>query len=158
MTDRPITGGCQCGALRFRAQALGRSGICHCRMCQKATGSLFGVFVSTRGFEWTRGRPAAFRSSNVGERLFCASCGTPLAFRENGEVEEVAVGALDDPTLGAPVIEVNTEGKLAFFDTITHLPGRTPEEAAKREAEKAKIVSFQHPDHDTDSWSPRGDE
>jgi hypothetical protein len=34
-----ITGGCQCGAVRYRIEGdLGRASICHCRMCQKAFG------------------------------------------------------------------------------------------------------------------------
>ncbi|HET7714155.1 MAG TPA: GFA family protein, partial [Bauldia sp.] len=36
MSDGWFTGGCQCGAVRFRVAALGRASICHCRMCQKA--------------------------------------------------------------------------------------------------------------------------
>ncbi len=32
------SGGCQCGAVRFRGSRFGRSSICHCRMCQKAFG------------------------------------------------------------------------------------------------------------------------
>ncbi len=34
-----LTGGCQCGAVRFRAAHLGRASLCHCRMCQKAFGN-----------------------------------------------------------------------------------------------------------------------
>jgi hypothetical protein len=152
-----ITGGCQCGVVRYRAERLGRSGICHCRMCQKATGGLFGVFIGTEGFEWTRGTPSVFRSSNVAERLFCAACGTPLAFKENGWAVEIAVGTLDDPVAGAPVIEVNTEGKVPFFDTITHLPERPAAELSAHEAKKAGVVSYQHPDRDTDHWPPEAE-
>ena len=38
LDNKPVhTGGCQCGAVRFRIEgALGRASICHCRMCQKA--------------------------------------------------------------------------------------------------------------------------
>ncbi len=50
-----FTGGCQCGAVRFRAERLGRASICHCRMCQKAFGGFFGPLVTAYGVEWTRG-------------------------------------------------------------------------------------------------------
>ena len=150
-----ISGGCQCGAVRFMADSLGLSAICHCRMCQKAMGNVFGIFVVPHGFAWTRGEPAAFESSSLAERVFCRACGTPLGFREKGKVTEVSIGALDDPSLAPPTLEVNTEGKFPFFSDITHLPGRSPEEVARREAEKAKIVSYQHPDRDTTDWQPR---
>ena len=65
MTGEPITGGCQCGAVRFRIARLGRASICHCRMCQKAFGSFFGPLVTAKGLEWTRGAPARFESSNA---------------------------------------------------------------------------------------------
>lgn len=36
MTDVIYTGGCQCGAIRFRVAGVVKdSSICHCRMCQK---------------------------------------------------------------------------------------------------------------------------
>ena len=43
----PITGGCLCGAVRYEVSQLPDDdvGYCHCRMCQKATGALFGYFV-----------------------------------------------------------------------------------------------------------------
>ncbi|RVQ04591.1 GFA family protein, partial [Sinorhizobium meliloti] len=35
MIGRIFTGGCQCGAVRYRAEGtLGDPHICHCRMCQ----------------------------------------------------------------------------------------------------------------------------
>jgi hypothetical protein len=77
-----VTGGCQCGAVRYRIGRLGRSSVCHCRMCQKATGTPFAVFVTSHDIEWTRGEPSRFRSSDLGERLFCSACGTPLAVDE----------------------------------------------------------------------------
>lgn len=52
------TGGCQCGAIRFRVSGdIKDLSICHCRMCQKAFGAYYAPLVSVRGtdFEWTRG-------------------------------------------------------------------------------------------------------
>ncbi len=44
------TGGCQCGAIRFRVEGdLKDSSICHCRMCQKAFGAYYAPLVSVRG-------------------------------------------------------------------------------------------------------------
>ena len=44
------SGGCQCGAVRFRVEgALGDASICHCRMCQKASGNFYLPLVSVRG-------------------------------------------------------------------------------------------------------------
>ncbi len=86
------SGGCQCGAVRFRVEALGRASIFHCRMCQKATGGFFGPYVDAVGLTWTRGTPKRFRSSEAVERGFCEACGTPLTFESKGEVG-LSIGA-----------------------------------------------------------------
>ena len=78
-----LTGGCQCGAIRYALYTQpDRAGICHCRMCQKAVGSPFNTWANVRveNFAWTRGRPATFRSSSAAGRGFCPRCGTPLCF------------------------------------------------------------------------------
>lgn len=148
MTDA-LTGGCQCGAVRFRADNLGRASICHCRMCQKAFGAFFGPLVSAKGLNWTRGAPKTFQSSNKVKRGFCADCGTPLTY-DYGAGIEVAIGAFDNPELAAPTVQVNPAEKLSFFETMHKLPVRSSElEPADF---YAGIVSYQHPDHDTADW------
>ena len=90
--ERSFSGGCQCGAVRFRASHLGRPSICHCRMCQKAVAGPFAALVEIPhgDFAWTRGLPSTFRSSSLAERDFCAACGTPLSYRKlNGSVIEL---------------------------------------------------------------------
>ena len=80
-----LTGGCQCGAVRFAVYAQPEKiGICHCRMCQKAVAGPFAVLaeVPWAEFAWTRGTPSAFRSSSRAMRDFCAACGTPLSYRK----------------------------------------------------------------------------
>jgi hypothetical protein len=153
MTETAITGGCQCGAVRFSIERLGRASVCHCRMCQKAFGAFYGPLVTAHGLTWTRDEPARFASSNLVRRGFCAACGTPLTYeREKGI--DVAIGALDDPMLAAPVIQVNPADKLPFVDGIPGLPMRSPEEAPASEDFKARVVNHQHPDHDTKVWPP----
>ncbi len=150
------SGGCQCGAVRFRASTFGRSSICHCRMCQKAFGSFVGALVTANDLEWTRGEPKRFRSSNKVQRGFCADCGTPLTFEPDSHPAEVSVVAFDDPDVVPPTIQLNPNDKLAFFDGICSLPMRAEGAEPKQEAFKQSIVSYQHPDHDTAVWPPKG--
>jgi hypothetical protein len=151
MSEVRLTGGCQCGAVRFRAGRLGKSAICHCRMCQKAYGSYFGPLVVAFDVVWTRGAPKYFRSSNWMQRGFCAECGTPLCCLDEDGMIELAGGAFDDPSVAAPTIQYSLPSKLPLFDTL-HTLERQPHEV--EEPYEAKIVSYQHPDHDTDLWPP----
>ena len=102
MTDasKPVlTGGCQCGAVRFALTAApNKISICHCRMCQKASGAPFASFadVNRTSFAWTKGQPSFFRSSSIADRGYCGACGTPLSFgRIDGERIEIMTGAFD---------------------------------------------------------------
>ena len=149
-----LTGGCQCGAVRFSARRLGRASICHCRMCQKAYGSFFGPLVTAFGVTWTRGEPAWFASSNKVRRGFCAQCGTPLTYDFGASVLELSIGAFDHPDVAAPTIQVNTESKLSFFDDLMALPTRQPGDSPKADEFLVGIVNHQHPDHDTEHWPP----
>ena len=148
-----MSGGCQCGAVRFRAGKLGRPSICHCRMCQKAFGSFFGPLVTAdpAHLEWTRGAPTLFRSSAKVHRGFCAKCGTPLTYEYEGGME-VAIGALDDPARAAPVIQVNPADMLPFFDRLHLLPFRRQGDSPSVDAFMRSVIGHQHPDHDTESW------
>jgi hypothetical protein len=150
-----LTGGCQCGAVRFATKLVGRGSICHCRMCQKAFGSFFGPLVTSHDGRWTRGEPKWFQSSDKARRAFCPDCGTPLAYETQYGLE-LAIGAFDQPEKVPPVIQVNLNDKLPFFDGLTSLP-------VKHDPGEdwidfmAGIHSNQHPDHDTDAWPLPGD-
>ena len=148
-----LTGGCQCGAVRFRAEALGRASVCHCRMCQKAFGAFYGPLVTGLGVTWTRGEPKRFQSSNLVRRGFCDACGTPLTYEYEGGVE-LAIGAFDDPAAAAPVLQVNPDDKLPFVDGIPGLPMRPPGSEPRQEDWKDRVISHQHPDRDTEAWPP----
>jgi hypothetical protein len=153
-SERAIhAGGCQCGAVRFQVKLLGRASICHCRMCQKAFGGFFGPLVTAHDASWTRGAPKWFQSSNSARRGFCAECGTPLAYETKFGLE-LAIGAFDDPTVAAPVIQVNLNDRLPFFAGLTGLPERTEVSNEWRDF-MAGIHSNQHPDHDTSDWPPK---
>ena len=116
-----FSGGCQCGAVRFTAERLGNSSICHCRMCQKATGGFFGPYVDVHGVVWTNGPPAYYQSSEAVQRGFCAKCGTPLTFESKGQAG-VMIGALDDPEAAAPTTQLIFPEKVSYVDRLGELP------------------------------------
>jgi hypothetical protein len=100
-------GGCQCGAVRYEIRSdLQASHVCHCRMCQRATGGLFAALVGARKEDviWTTGAPTVFASSNLAVRGFCKACGTPLTFAYTlpQARQYVTIGSLDDPS-AAPI-------------------------------------------------------
>ena len=153
MSQKTLSGGCQCGAVRFSVTgALGRASICHCRMCQKAFGAFYGPLVSAPGLKWTRGAPKYFQSSNRVRRGFCGDCGTPLTFEPDGGPIEAAIGTFDDPTGLRPAIQLDLGSRLPWVDQLAELPDRTASEIASASAHYASIRSFQHPDHDTETW------
>ena len=145
-----LTGGCQCGAVRYRLVGEPiRSNICHCRMCQKAGGSPFMAFAGAaiKDLVWTRGRPKTFASSDFAERGFCADCGTPLTYRAPGyDRISVTVGSLDHPDEAAPTVQYSLESKVHWLDSIRHLPAH---DFAAEMGPTFHITSHQHPDHDT---------
>jgi hypothetical protein len=146
-----LTGGCQCGAIRFALKAPPvRVSICHCRMCQKASGAPFASFadIDKSDFSWTRGKPAAFKSSTIAERDFCRDCGTPLSFRRiDGERIEIMTGTFDRPDRVIPTRQYGTESRLGWVVGISNLPSQTTAQNYGPE-KMATITSHQHPDRD----------
>ncbi|PYE88495.1 GFA family protein [Phyllobacterium leguminum] len=157
LENTPIyTGGCQCGAVRFRIEGRLHDGsICHCRMCQKAFGSLFAPLVSVREADltWTRGEPKRFQSSNHVQRGFCENCGTPLTYEAPDGIA-LAIGAFDHPEKIEMTVQWGVENKLPYTDTLSLLPGHTSMEDTQSAEFLSTLISYQHPDHDTDHWPP----
>ena len=86
MSERTETGRCICGAVRFRFDrgAVRSSNHCHCRDCQRATGSAFATFcvVPETAFEIESGQPRSFtvKADSGGRvtRSFRGDCGSQL--------------------------------------------------------------------------------
>lgn len=155
----PFSGGCQCGAVRYScAEVLDTSHICHCRMCQKATGNLFAALVGVprRAMAWTRGRPASFASSDAVTRGFCAVCGTPLTYDYAiSQHLNIMLGSLDDPAALPPRMQFGIEARLPCIEALATLPDDGPTEVTMAGAVAAiRASNRQHPDHDTAAWPP----
>jgi len=121
-----VTGGCQCGAVRYAVEGgFEEASLCHCRMCQRATGGPFAALAAaTRArVRWTRGAPALFASSSVAERGFCRDCGTPLSFAYTASDHlNLTIGSLDAPNAARPSVHYGVEGRLLWLELCDGMP------------------------------------
>ncbi|QIL03349.1 GFA family protein [Sphingomonas sinipercae] len=101
-----MDGGCACGRVRFTARIDDDEAyLCHCRMCQRATGSISIAFKSVKRADvaWTA-EPDWYESSPIARRPYCAACGTSLgfAFAKDSDSMDLTVAAFDDPSRFVP--------------------------------------------------------
>ncbi len=131
------TGGCQCGAVRYRI-----SGdpveiyVCHCLECRHQSASAFGISVIVRAADLSLERGATrvwSRPTDTGRVLdctFCPACGSRLWHASPGEdVVSVKGGSLDDPPDLTRAMHIWTARKLAGVvipDTAVQYPGEPP--------------------------------
>src|SRR5262245_26013234 len=113
----PFSGGCACGVIRYECSAEPITELnCHCRDCQRASGSAYAsvVVVPTPALTLLKGEPKyhAVKADNghTSRRGFCAECGSPLFVKidENPEVRVIQVASLDDPSWHRPVMDFFT--------------------------------------------------
>jgi hypothetical protein len=151
MGESDLTGGCQCGAVRYRLAETPRgASICHCRMCQKATGSPYGAYapMPREALSFTRGAPKVFASSAIAERGFCADCGTPLTYRNVTSARiSVTICSLDDPDSVAPEAQLDADNAVAWVKDCLNQPNTQIEDWLKSKS-IADVGSRQQPDHD----------
>ncbi len=117
-------GGCQCGRLRYRLSLDNRDAyLCHCRMCQRATGGVAAAFINMRNDQRTwLSEPEYFASSAIARRPFCRECGTPLGFEyPDADRCDITVGSLDDPTGFKPTSHFGAEAILEDWLDTRHL-------------------------------------
>ena len=123
-----ITGGCLCGAVRYESSEPPiRTTICHCRMCQKSTGSAFMVAV---GFpRTTKGEPKLYRSSSIKDKSFCADCGSLLVEQfltptgnTGPDMILVLIGTLDYPEAVSIDSHTGVESQLPWVHFDDGLP------------------------------------
>ena len=109
----PMTGGCACGRIRYSAKvASDEAYLCHCRMCQRASGnvSLAMLNVKIADVSWER-EPDWFDSSPIAVRPFCSACGTSLGFKykDADEWMDLTVASFDDPSRFKPTSHFGVE-------------------------------------------------
>ena len=121
-----VTGGCNCGRIRYEVGIEDDEAyLCHCRMCQRATGGVSIAFKNLARAEiaWQH-EPDWYASSPVAKRPFCRECGTPLGFAfDASERIDLTVGSFDDPSAFYPTENFGIESKHAAWEDTSHLPG-----------------------------------
>jgi hypothetical protein len=105
MTHLPLTGGCNCGAVRFEVTApLVSASYCHCRRCQRRSGAAASPnahpaedsFRIVHGAEKLR----MWQPEGGGEKWFCGECGSSVFARNPSHASPIGIrmGAFDaDP-------------------------------------------------------------
>jgi hypothetical protein len=118
---------CSCGQLRVVVEGEPvRVSVCHCRACQRRTGSAFGVQA-----RWHKDKVRVEGETHVWRRVgdegttqesrFCPQCGATVWFTQDvtPDLVGVAVGAFGDPTFPAPTRSVYDEYRHPWVE----LPG-----------------------------------
>jgi hypothetical protein len=116
-------GGCACGAVRYR---LGAAPMfvhcCHCRDCQRQTGSAFvlNALIETGAIHLDAGAPQPVPlptdSGRPHDVYRCTACRTALwsDYGRRPGLRFVRVGTLDDPAAFAPDVHIFTRSKLPW--------------------------------------------
>ena len=124
-----LEGGCLCGGIRFRLTGkLGPAGFCHCKQCQRASGSAFAANAPVRtkyfGIIAGTGLLSEYESTPGKFRAFCSRCGSPIYSRRESEPEirRIRLGSLDSDPERRPLVHVWVSSKAPWYSIEDSLP------------------------------------
>jgi len=127
-----MEGGCACGAIRYKlAEPPLIVHACHCRDCQRITGSAFviNLWIERKFVEAAGQPPKSFKlaggSGQTHEVFFCGDCGTYVWSRYHGAPGDalfVRAGTLDRPEAVKPDVHIFTRSKLPWLDLPADVP------------------------------------
>ena len=130
-----VTGQCLCGVVKYKVRIPEKpiySGLCHCRDCQRYTGTAFAssLMVKKMDFDLIGNLKFYGKDTERGtfmERGFCPNCGSNVLCKSDawGENYVLSAGTLDDPIVYKPQVNIYTRsahphaleaGKLRQFE------------------------------------------
>jgi hypothetical protein len=126
-----LEGGCACGKMRYRLASQPMIvHCCHCRDCQRQTGSAFvlNALIETDRVEKLEGETKAVAvptdSGRPHEIHRCPSCETAVWSHYGGRraIAFVRVGALDEPSALPPDVHIYTRSKLPWVALPAGVP------------------------------------
>jgi hypothetical protein len=119
-----LTGGCLCGALRYRFDPTDAVvDYCHCKTCRRWSGAPVTAWaqVPKDQFEILDGTTQVFKSSQAGARHFCPHCGSPV-YMSGGDTIGIMLGTLDDAGGLAPKAHGFEAERLSWLHIVDELP------------------------------------
>ena len=137
MPELPLTGGCNCGAVRYEISApLADATYCHCTRCQRRSGAAAspsahpvpGTFQITQGAD----RLKVWQPDDGGEKWFCGDCGSAVYARNliNPDLLGVRMGTFDQDPGIRPSARVFVDSAASWEeipdDGLPRFPGRRP--------------------------------
>lgn len=120
------TGSCLCGTVRYEISGPYQwMTHCHCSMCRKQSGALFGTNLGVRreNFRWLQGEDAIvhYRSSAAVGRPFCRECGSPLPDVPDDGMAACPAGGLADDLDAKPQAHIFAGSKSPMHDITDDL-------------------------------------
>jgi hypothetical protein len=123
-----VQGACLCGAVEFSIAPPYRwFAHCHCSMCRKHSGSLFGsgLGVARAAFVWLRGASTIvrYRATRAFERPFCRECGSTVPGASHDESYwHVPAGLLEGDLGARPRSQIFTASRSPLAELDDTLP------------------------------------
>ena len=145
----PQSGGCACGGLRYELSAPPLMIYnCHCKNCQKITGSGFTVAATVfeNALRFTRGEAKrvewAADSGNERYGLFCGNCGSRIVngMKPTNGMLSLRAGTFDDTSWVEPVGDIWTRSAQPWVRFVgdLHDPGQPTDYAPYVERYRAQ--------------------
>ena len=127
MSQSELTGGCFCGAVRYRVTGdASNAFFCHCESCRRAAAAPYVAWIriTEHDFEVTQGVLAEHHSSPGVIRGFCARCGTGITYQQaqHRPVMDFLLATLDAPERVTPAYHIRTAEKVAWIELNDALP------------------------------------
>ncbi len=127
-TTQIHTGGCQCGYVRYRLSGtIHRLNVCHCRDCQRQSGSAFGMslIIDPAALQLETGELSTFNTVSDSGRektcAFCARCGVRI-YNATSALTAVKAGTLDDTAWLQPDAHYWTKRKQSWLPLPADVP------------------------------------
>ncbi len=122
-----MKGHCHCKAVRWESDGnIAWSCYCHCTDCRRNCAAPVTAFFGLphESVTWSGDPPAVYRSSPYVERLFCAACGTQMAYRNAGDTVNIHlyIATLENPETVSPRFHVFHTDHLPWLDIQDSLP------------------------------------